>query len=166
MRLLGMLLGMTLSLSCLTAALAVGKADFNGIWVMDRSKAEGIPPNMDQKMRVRQDGDRLDLETDLIVNDDINTVHDGYGLSGKEVEFTARLGNGQETKGKRVAKWSADGGGIEVNEEATFDTPDGKVTITMRRKWTLSADGKTLVIELNHTGPNGPVSSKRVFNRK
>ena len=166
MRLRGMLLGMTLSLSCLTAALAVGKADFNGIWVMDRSKAEGIPPNMDQKMRVRQDGDRLDLETDLIVNDDINTVHDGYDLSGSEVEFTARLGAGQETKGKRVAKWSADGAGIEVNEEATFDTPDGKVTITMRRKWTLSADGKTLVIELNHTGPNGPVSSKRTFNRK
>ena len=166
MRLRGALLGMTLSLSCLTAAPAVGKADFNGIWVMDRSKAEGIAPNMGQKMRVRQDGDRLDLETDLIVNDDINTVHDGYDLSGNEVEFTARLGAGQETKGKRVAKWSADGAGIEVSEEATFDTPDGKVTITMRRKWTLSADGKTLVIELNHTGPNGPVSSKRTFNRK
>jgi hypothetical protein len=156
---------MTSSLLCLTA-LAFGKADFNGIWVMDKSKAEGIPPNMDQRMRVRQDGDRLDLETDLIVNDDINTVHDGYDLSGKEVEFTARLGNGQETKGKRVAKWSADGAGIEVNEEATFDTPDGKINITMRRKWTLSADGKTLVIELNHMGPNGPVSSKRAFNKK
>jgi hypothetical protein len=157
---------MTLSLLCLTAALAAGKADFNGIWLMDRSKAEGIPPNMDQKMRVRQDGDRLDLETDLIVNDDISTVHDGYDLSGKEVEYTARLGAEQETRGKRVAKWSADGAGIEVNEEATFDTPDGKVSVTMRRKWMLSSDGKTLVIELNHSGPNGPVSSKRVFNRK
>jgi hypothetical protein len=157
---------MTLSLLYLTSGLAIGKADFNGIWVMDRSKAEGIPPNMDQKMRVRQDGDRLDLETDLIVDDEINTVHDGYDLSGKEVEFTARLGAGQETKGKRIAKWSDDGAGIEVNEEAAFDTPDGKVAITMRRKWTLSTDGKTLVIELNHTGPNGPVSSKRAFNRK
>ncbi|MGH9856093.1 MAG: hypothetical protein ACREBD_40175 [Blastocatellia bacterium] len=166
MRLRGMLLGMTAPLLCLTAALAVGKADFNGIWVMDKTKAEGLPPDMDQKMRIRQDGDRLDLETDLIVNDNINTVHDGYDISGKEVEFTARLGNGQEVKGKRIAKWSADGAGIEVSEEATFDTPDGKVTITMRRKWTLSADGKTLVIELNHTGPNGPVSSKRTFNKK
>jgi hypothetical protein len=54
----------------------------------------------------------------------------------------------------------------EVNEEATFDTPDGKVSVTMRRKWTLSADGKTLVIELNHTGPNGTISSKRTFNKK
>lgn len=166
MRLRSVLLGITLSLLCLPTTLAADKADFSGVWVMDRSKAEGLPPNMDQKMRVKQDGDRLDLETDLIVNDEINTVHDGYDLGGKEVEFTARLSSGQEAKGKRVAKWSADSAGIEVNEEATFDTPDGKVTITMRRKWTLSTDGKTLVIELNHTGPNGPVSSKRAFNRK
>ena len=53
MRLRGILLGMALSLSCLTAALAVGKADFSGVWVMDKSKAEGIPPDMDQKMRIR-----------------------------------------------------------------------------------------------------------------
>jgi hypothetical protein len=117
-------------------------------------------------MKVAQSGDRLDLETDLIVDGDINTVHDGYDLSGKEVEYSARLGAGQETKGKRVAEWNADGKGIEVREESAFDTPEGKVSITMRRKWTLSADGKTLVIELNHTGPNGPVSSKRTFNKK
>src|SRR5262245_64357482 len=121
MRLCGILLVTALSLLCLTSALAVGKADFNGIWVMDKSKAEGIPPNMDQKMRVRQDGDRLDLETDLIVNDDINTVHDGYDLGGMEVEFIARLASGQETKGKRGAKWSATGAGIEGTEEARCD---------------------------------------------
>ncbi|MCI0391286.1 MAG: hypothetical protein MOB07_21300 [Acidobacteria bacterium] len=158
-------LGITL-LSLILTTLAADKADFSGVWIMDKSKAEGIPPNMDQKMKVAQNGDRLDLETDLIVDGDINTVHDGYELSGKEVEFTARLGAGQETKGKRVAKWNADGKGIEVREESTFDTPEGKVSMTMRRKWTLSADGKTLVIELNHTGPNGPVSSKRTFNKK
>ena len=66
MKLRSVLLGMTLSLSCLTATLAAGKADFSGVWVMDRSKAEGIPPDMNQKMRVRQDGDRLDVETDLV----------------------------------------------------------------------------------------------------
>jgi hypothetical protein len=157
---------MTLSLLAPAAAPAAGKVDFSGVWVMDKSKAEGVPSNMDQNMRVMQDGARLDLETDLIVNDEINTVHDSYDLSGKEVEFRARLSSGQETDGRRVAKWSADRAGIEVNEEAIFDTPDGKVTITMRRKWTLSADANTLVIELDHTGPNGPVSSKRVFNRK
>ncbi len=159
------LLGMTLLSLTLTAP-AADKADFSGVWIMDKSKAEGIPPDMNQKMTVRQNGDRLDLETDLIVNDEINTVHDGYDLSGKEVEFTARLGAGQETRGKRVAKWSANGSGIEVREEAAFDTPEGKVSITMRRNWSLSPDGKTLMIELNHTGPNGPISSKRVFNKK
>src|SRR5262245_9660655 len=42
MRLRGILLVLTLSLLCLTT-LAVGKPDFNGIWVMDKSKADVIP---------------------------------------------------------------------------------------------------------------------------
>jgi hypothetical protein len=82
------------------------------------------------------------------------------------VEFTASLNTGQQAKGKRTAKWNDDGKGFEVKEQAVFETPEGKVSISMHRKWALSADGKTLVIELNHTGPNGPISSKRTFNRK
>lgn len=153
-----------LLLPCLV--LAQSKTDFTGVWIMDKSKSSGLPENMEQKMRVTQEGDKLDLATDLYVGDDANTVHDGYVLNGQEVEFQARLNTGQQTAGKRTAKWNEDGKGFEVRETAIFDTPDGKVTITMQRKWALSADGKTLVIELNHTGPNGPVSSKRTFNKK
>lgn len=43
------LLGMTL-LSLILTTPAADKVDFSGVWIMDRSKAEGIPPNMDQKM--------------------------------------------------------------------------------------------------------------------
>lgn len=160
------LFGMTLLSLFLTTALAADKANFSGVWVMDKSKAEGIPPNMDQKMKVTQEGDKLELETELFVDDNVSAIHDAYTINSKEVEFTARLGTGQETKGKRVAKWNANGDGFEAREESTFDMPEGKVNITMNRKWTLSADGKTLLIELNHTGPNGPVSSKRTFNKK
>ncbi len=156
----------SLSLLCLAVAPAAGNANFSGVWVMDKSKAEGIPANMDQKMRVTQEGDKLELETDLFAGDEVNTINDAYTINGKEVEFTARLGSGQEAKGKRLAKWNADGNGFEVREEAAFETPEGKINITMHRKWTLSADGKMLLIELNHTGPNGPISSKRSFNKK
>lgn len=146
--------------------IAQTKADFSGVWIMDKSKSSGLPENMEQKMRVTQEGDKLDLETDIFVGDDVNTIHDGYQLNGKEADYPARLQSGQQTNGKRTAKWNEDGRGFEVRETATFDTPEGKVTITMQRKWALSADGKTLVIELNHTGPNGPISTKRTFNRK
>lgn len=159
--LLGMIL---LSLSLL--ALAADKANFSGLWVMDKSKSEGLPPNMDQKMKLTQEGDKLELATDLFVDDNVNTVHDEYSINGKEVEFTSRLSTGEETKGKRVAKWNADGKGFEVNEESVFETPDGKVTVTLQRKWQMSADGKTVVIELNRKGPEGAITTKRTFNRK
>ena len=160
------LFGMFLLSLLLTAALAEDKANFSGSWIMDKSKAEGLPPNMDQKMKITQEGDKLELTTDLFVEDNVSTVHDEYIINGKEVEFAARLGNGQETKGKRVAKWNADGKGFEVNEESVFETPEGKITITLQRKWTLLADGKTVVIELNRKGPEGTITTKRTFNRK
>ena len=145
---------------------AQNKANFSGVWMMDKSKSSGLPENMEQKMRVTQEGDKLDLETDLFVGDDVTTVHDGYVINGQAADFPARLQSGQQTTGKRTAKWNDDGLGFEVREAASFDTPEGKVAITMQRKWALSADGKTLVIELNHTGPNGPISTKRTFNKK
>lgn len=67
-------------------------------------------------------------------------------------------------KGKRTAKWTTDG--IEVNDVAVYDTPDGDVTVKMTRKWMLSADGKTLQIEINVESPNGMQIIKRTFNKK
>jgi hypothetical protein len=157
--------GFMLCFLLLGAARADDKANFGGVWIMDKAKSEGVPPNMDQKMRVTIEGEKLELETDLFVDDNVNTVHDQYFVNGKEVEFTAHLGE-LEAKGKRVAKWATDGKGLEVHDEAVFETPQGKVNTTMLRKWTMSADGKTVVIELNFQGPNGPVTSKRTFNRK
>jgi hypothetical protein len=155
----------TLLLSMCLVSLGADKANFSGVWIMDKSKSEGLPPNMDQKMRVTQEGDKLELETELFVDDNVNAIHDAYLINGQAAEFTARFRE-FETKGKRVAKWSEDGRGLEVNEEAVYDTSEGKITTTMRRKWALSADGKTVVIELNFQGPNGPIASRRTFNRK
>ncbi len=166
MRICNLLITIFLALSLSIFAIAADKASFSGVWIMDKSKSTGLPENMEQKMRVTVEGDKLDLETDLFVGDDVNTVHDSYTLNGKEVDFPVHLQSGQQTTGRRTAKWSEDGNGLEVRESATFDASDGKVTTTMHRKWTMSSDGKTLVIELNHTGPNGPVSSRRTFNRK
>jgi hypothetical protein len=45
-------------LMCVGAA-AAQKADFSGIWTLDKSRSEGLPPGMDQTMTVRQAGDRV-----------------------------------------------------------------------------------------------------------
>jgi hypothetical protein len=145
---------------------AAAKVDFSGAWALDKSNSEGLPPGMDQTMTVVQTGDKLSLETKLITPQGEQTVPDAYMLDGKETEFTPKSPKGLSGKGKRTAKWTADGNGIEVNEQVTFDTPEGSVNVQTTRKWTLSADGKTLKIELSTQDPNGTHQSKRTFNRK
>ena len=142
------------------------KANFAGTWALDKANSEGLPPGMDQLMTVVHTGDKLSLETKLITEQGEQVVPDSYVLDGKEVEFTPRTPGGQAGKGKRIAKWTADGNGIEVSETATFDTPEGPVNIQATRKWTLSPDGKTLKIEMTVDGPNGKQVLKRTFVRK
>jgi len=149
---------------CATAASA--KADFSGTWILDKNNSEGLPPGMDQSMTVVHTGDKLLLETKLITSEGERVVSDMYMLDGKEAEFTPKAPNGQAGKGKRTAKWAADGNGIEVNETSTFDGPEGAVNVQMTRKWILSADGKTLKIEIAAESPNGKQLIKRTFIKK
>jgi hypothetical protein len=146
----------------LTAS-AMTKADFSGTWKLDTAKSTGLPPGMDQTMNVFQNGENLKLET--IVKGAPNgdqTVPDSYLLDGKEHDF--KPGNNPNAKGKRTAKMNSDGNGFEVSEKAELETPDGeRVTIEATRKWTLSADGKQLSIELKFKTPEGEKESKRIF---
>ena len=150
----------------LCLGVASAKADFSGTWILDKSKSEGLPPGMDQTMTVVQIGDKLSLETKLTSEQGEQVVADSYMLDGKEAEFTPKTPGGQAGKGKRTAKWAADGNGIEVNENSTFDGPEGSVNVQMTRVWTLSADGKTLKIDIAAEGPNGKQQIKRTFTRK
>lgn len=153
-----------LFLALVVPILAVDKANFNGQWIM--TKAEGIPEGMQQRMKVEQNGDDVRIETDLFQGDEVQTVPDHYLLDGKEIEFPVKLQTGEETIGKRVAKWNDAGNGFEVRDVSVFDTKDGKITITVVRKWLLAADGKSLVIELHRSAPNSEINTKRMFNRK
>lgn len=150
----------------LSVTLASAKADFSGTWVMDASKSEGIPKSIEQVMTVVQTDDTIKLETKVKSDEGDFAIADSYTVSGKEVDFTPQTPEGPNGKGKRTAKWTADGNGIEVTEQATFDTPDGAITQQMTRKWSLSADGKTLVIELAAQGPQGSINTKRTFTKK
>ena len=156
----------TVAVIGLCMGVASAKADFSGTWILDKSNSEGLPPGMDQSMTVVQTGDKLLLETKLITQEGERVVSDMYMLDGKEAEFTPKTPNGQSGKGKRTAKWSADGNGIEVNENSTFESPEGSVNVQMTRTWMLSADGKTLKIDIAVDGPNGKQQVKRTFVKK
>lgn len=157
--------------ACLVFALgliaASAKADFSGTWNLDRSKSEGLPAALkDQVMTITQAGDKISIESKMIMEEGEQNVSDTYTLDGKPADFTSKGPGGIEGKGKRTAKWSADGNGIEVSEEVTYDTPNGAVALEISRKWALSADGKALTIDMNVNSVMGSQQIKRVLIKK
>ena len=160
-----------LAMFALSAGMVAAKANFSGVWTLDGSKSEGLPPGMTQTMNVTQNGDRLEVEITLKAEQgEARTVKDAFVLDGKETDFTPPLVGGTDTtvkKAKRTSKWTKDEKGFESTEEAVLTAPDGgENTIKAKRQWSLSSDGKTLTIEVSMQNPNGDSKSKRVFVKK
>lgn len=152
-------------LFAVSLSVAAPKADFNGKWLMDRSKSEGLPPGLDQVMIIKQNGDQINLDTRILPDEQLgSTQSDVYIVSGQETPFTPRRG-GVNGTGKRTAKWTEDGMGIEVVEELPFDMPQGKLEIQSTRKGQMSADGKTITIEMSQKDAKGTTRTKRIFNK-
>lgn len=148
-------------------AAASAKADFSGTWTLDKTKSEGLPASIkDQVLVVKQDGDKLSIDSKLTTETGEQNTTDAYMLDGKPADFTQKGPGGAEGKGKRTAKWSADGNGLDVKEEVTFETPNGSLALDVTRKWTLSADGKTLTVEMSIASAMGSQQMKRVFVKK
>ncbi len=53
--------------------------------------------------------------------------------------------------------------GLDINETATLDGPNGPAEVSATRKWTLSADGKTLTTEMIFRSEQGSQTMKRIF---
>lgn len=146
---------------------ASAKANFSGTWILDKSKSEGLPAALkDQTLTVVQTDDKISVEAKLVLEDGDQNVSDHFIVDGKTVDFTPKGPNGMEGKGKRTAKWSADGNSIDVSENSTFETPSGPVDVQVTRKWTLSADGKTLRIDRTVISPMGTQQINSVFVKK
>ena len=150
------------------AGIVAAKADFSGIWTLDAGKSEGLPPGLMQTMTVTQKGDRVEIETKSKVREGQERVgKDAYILDGKESDFTMPGRGGGAKKAKRTSKWTDDGNGFDVTEESVLNAPDGgEATVRAKRRWRLSADGKTLTIEMEMENPRGTSKSRRVFVKK
>ena len=141
------------------------QSDFSGVWTLDAGKSANVPPGIMQTMTVTQKGDQVETETKSKVGEGQERVgKDAYVLDGKETDFT--IGRGAK-KAKRTSKWTDDENGFDVTEEVVVNAPDGsEATVQAKRRWRLSADGKTLTIEMDVENPNGASKSRRVFVKK
>ncbi len=148
-------------------AAAAQKADFNGTWVLDKSRSEGLPPGFDQTMTIKQTGDSLNVEAKISGPQGEREIKDQFTLDGKEVDFTVPpMGGATVTKARRTPKWTSDGRGFDLIEDMMLDGPDGAAALKSTRQWRLSEDGKTLTVDVSVDGPRGIRKSKRVFARK
>ena len=162
--LLGSVAALVLAFSLVAVA---AKANFSGTWLLDKSHSEGLQPDTkDQTLTVVQSDDKISIDTTIVRDSGEVKQSDTYILSGKEVEFKPQAIMGIEGKGKRTAQWAADGNSFDVKEEDVYDAPQGPMAVTITRKWTISADGKGLVIDLNIDSPQGAMKVKRAFTKK
>lgn len=144
----------------------VAKTGFSGTWLLDKKRSEGLPSGMNQIMTVIRSGNVIRVKTKLITEKGEQTVTDVYELNGREVEFSAEASGGATSRGRRVARWTSDGMGIEVHEVSTINTPKGQMTVETARRWALSPDSKSLAIKMTVKGPQGTQENKRLFVRK
>lgn len=151
---------------CLTF-FAVGafaqQINFSGVWKLDAAKSEGLPPGMNQVMTVAQDGENINIETKVTTEQGEQIVPDSYNLNGKETDFEKEFPGGAKGKGKRMATLTENG--FEVIEKTNVNTPEGAVTIEIKRRWQMAADGKILIIEMEVKTPQGEQKSKRTFTK-
>jgi hypothetical protein len=152
------------ALSLVVAAAAAAKADFNGKWVMDKVKTEGVAEGVEYSLNITQTGDKIEVETTVKGPRGERVVKDTFVADGKEMDFTPPVPQpGVTGKGKRTTKWTADGTGLDISETATMEGPQGSLEMSATRKWSLAADGKSLTMDMTFSSEMGVQKSKRVF---
>jgi hypothetical protein len=152
----------TLAIPAATAA----QTDFTGTWVLDASRSTGLPEGIEHTMTVTQSGDRIEIESNVKSAAGERRTADVYALDGAETEFQPVLNVQASSTGKRTSRWSEGRNSFEATERVTVEAPQGEITITAVRKWTLAPDGNTLTIELTSSGPQGEMKTTRVFTRQ
>ena len=149
------------SVALLAAAFALlpaqAKPNFSGNWKLNAAKSDfGAMPAPDSR-------------TDKIVHEDPD-LKDNYTQSGQMGEMTAEMKystDGKETTNtvrgneiKSIAKW--DGDDLVIDGKANFNGAD----VTLKDRWTLSADGKTIVIQRHVNSPMGETDQKIVLEKQ
>ncbi len=136
---------------------AQAKTNFSGNWKLNSSRSDfGAMPAPDSRTDTitHQDPDLKDAFTQIGQMGEV-TAEVKYSTDGKETSNTVR-GNPI----KSTAKW--DGEELVVDSKASFNGSD----VSMKDRWSLSADGKTLTIQRHVVSPMGEMDQKVVLEKQ
>jgi hypothetical protein len=162
-----------LSLVALAVALvsAQGKVNFSGIWVMDKSQSDvpqfmGLTENSEKArnasmtMVVVQQGSDLRVTRIVKIRGEEQKEIHTYKTDGGETKNTGFRG---ETV---VARAFWEGDKLVVVSNRTWRVLLKDVSAESRGVWSLSPDGKTLMIAAQVNSPRGEQRIKAVFDKQ
>ena len=152
--------GLVLALLAASLLAAPQKPSFSGKWKYDKDRSFSNPAGLEQTMTVTHEGDQVKMEAHVKTARGEQDVNETYTLDGKEAAF--KPANPPNATGKRKASWLPNGRGILIQDETSVD---GKSVSQVARKWTLSADGKTLTVDYFIDDTRMSYESKRVFSK-
>ena len=159
-----------LSAAAVFAAQAA-RPSFAGTWELDQSRSHSVPPDMQQTMTVTQQGDAVSVELKVVTKQQgERVIKEAYTLDGKESEFAPPAPpnypkDAAPPKGKRVARWMANGKGFVIEDEIAQQGPKGPETVLVARKWVQWPDGTFSIETITERGGNA-FNNKRVFVKK
>jgi hypothetical protein len=136
---------------------AQAKPNFTGTWKLNVSKSDfGAMPAPDSRTDkiTHEDPDLKDSTTQSGQMGEVSAELK-YSTDGKE---TTNMVRGNEVKS--TAKW--DGDELAIDGKASFNGAD----VSLKDRWSLSADGKTLTILRHVTSPMGETDQKIVLEKQ
>jgi hypothetical protein len=151
-------------ITIMLTVVAADKPNISGTWELDKNRSFSNPAGLDQTMTIVHTGDEVKLDAKLVIQGKETIVNETWTLDGREYEFTPV--NAPAIKGKRVAAWLPGNRGILVTDVTTITTPDGPGKQQTTRKYTLSTDGGSLIVDYYTDRPGFSFEAKRVFVRK
>jgi hypothetical protein len=148
------ILGLVFALSVATAQ---SKPDFSGTWKADIAKSDfgSFPPPQSTVTKINHKDPNLKISSTSVSDRGEQTMELTFTTDG--AENTNQIGN-IEVKSK--LKWE----GAALLIESKASTEQGEFTV--KEKWTLSDDGKTLTIVRNWASPMGETTQTVVHGKQ
>src|SRR5215212_6168538 len=134
--------------------------NFAGVWELDQTRSHSIPPDMKQTLTVTQEGDHVSVELKVVTPQGERVIKEAYTLDGKETEYAPPVPpnapkDAPAPKGKRTARWMANGKGFIVEDEIVNQAAGGATeTILIARKWMHWPDGTFSIETITERGGN------------
>jgi len=150
-----------------SVALAGQKVNFSGQWILNKDASNmpqgrrgfGVPI----EIKITQTEDTLVVERTIArKSGETKTLTEKYTLDGKECENKTIRGVKKST-----VTWSEDGKALIIESTREFSGRKNRsFTVHSTEKWTLSKDGKQLIMDNKFETPRGERTFKIVYDKK